>query len=67
MSDGESHLVKPNEAAEMLGISRTTLYGLEQADKDFPVRVQITERRGGWIRSEFKEYIESKKRKGVVH
>ena len=53
-------VLTPKQAAEMLGVSVTTLWRMEELDKDFPPRVQLTERRCGWRSSGLDEYIDKK-------
>ena len=66
-NDLSERVIPPKEAAYMLGISRSTLFVLASEDTTFPPRIRITERRGGWLKSDLDKYIEAKKEKGGVH
>jgi len=52
-------LVRPKEAAAMLGISRKHLYALA-ARADFPERIRISGRVVGWRVSDLEQWITSK-------
>ena len=52
-------LVRPKEAAAMLGISRKHLYALA-ARADFPERIRISDRVVGWRVSDLEQWIASK-------
>jgi prophage regulatory protein len=55
MNDFE--LVRPAEAAELLGISTTTLWRVEQSDPNFPPKIRISARCVGYRRSELLTWI----------
>ena len=52
-------LVRPREAAAMLGISRKHLYALA-ARADFPERIRVSDRVVGWRVSDLEQWIRSK-------
>ena len=52
-------LVRPREAAAMLGISRKHLYALA-SHPDFPERVRISDRVVAWRVSDLEQWIASK-------
>ncbi len=53
-------VVSPKEAALKLGVSTSTLWVICEQD-DFPVKIQMTERRCGWKNSDLEAYIDSKR------
>ena len=61
-----NRVIAPKEAAYMLGVSRSTLWVLA-SDKGFPDRVQITERRFGWMEADLLKFIEDKKLTGATN
>lgn len=56
MSD---RLLRPNDAATKLGISRTTLWRIEQSDPTFPRKIVITPRCVGWRESTLDAWLEA--------
>jgi prophage regulatory protein len=57
-------LVRPREAAAMLGISRKHLYAL--ADQpNFPKRIHVSDRAVGWRIADLEAWIDSKAEGGV--
>lgn len=57
MSD---RILRPKQAAVILGVSRTTLHRLETGDPTFPVKIRITARAVGWRESDLLSWLESK-------
>lgn len=62
---GIERVVPPKEAAYMLGVSTSTLWVLA-VEEGFPDRIQMTERRCGWMRSDLMDFIENRRLKGSV-
>ena len=50
-------LSRPAEAAELLGISATTLWRVEQSDPNFPPKIRISARCVGYRRSALLAWI----------
>ena len=57
-------VVRPKEAAAMLGISRKHLYALA-ARPDFPKRVRVSDRVVGWRVADIEAWIDSRAQGGV--
>jgi prophage regulatory protein len=53
-------LIKPTELAEMMGVSRTTIWNWIN-DGALPPRKKISNRTVGWFESDIKEWKESLK------
>ncbi len=56
-----NRVLRPNEQAAMLGVSRCTIHRLEKADPTFPKKIQIGVQAVGRMESELVAWIESKK------
>lgn len=52
-------IVRPSDAAAMLGVSRMTVYRLETAGK-IPPRVRVTDHVVGWYADDLAAYLESR-------
>jgi predicted DNA-binding transcriptional regulator AlpA len=59
--DHQIQLLSPNKVAELLGISRVTLWRMRQEDDTFPSPYQITERRIGFLKSEIEAWVMSRR------
>lgn len=53
-------LLRPYQLAELLGISKTTLWRMEKAG-ELPQRYKISERAVGWLEEDIKEWLEKRK------
>lgn len=53
-------IVRPSELSKLLSVSKPTLWRMEQRG-ELPKRVRISERAVGWLKSDIKEWLESKK------
>lgn len=58
-ANSSKRLVRPNEAAAMLGISKKQLY-LISKEKGFPVRVKVGKRAIAWRLSDLEIWIDSR-------
>lgn len=56
-------IIRPHQLAELLSISKTTLWRLEKAG-ELPPRYKISERSVGWLEEDIKEWLETKKEGG---
>jgi predicted DNA-binding transcriptional regulator AlpA len=56
-------ILKVKEVALLTGLSRTTLWRLEQRG-EFPKKIVLTLRRRGWLESEMLNWISSRPRIG---
>lgn len=56
-------ILKINEVIQKTGLSRVTIWRRETSG-DFPVRIQITPGRVGWLEDEVDEWIEARPRLG---
>ncbi len=63
--DDLDRVITPLMAAKILGVSQSTFNQIRQ-DEDFPDRVQLTERRYGWLYSELMDFLRQRKVKGVI-
>jgi prophage regulatory protein len=59
-----AQLLRPRQAAKMLGVSRSTLYRLA-ADRTFPRPVKLTKQCVAWRESELREWVEIRQLLGV--
>lgn len=55
-----SPILRPEEAAEFLGISRPTLYRWAKELPDFPAQVKLGPRIGGWRKDELEAWLASR-------
>lgn len=52
-------LLRPKEVATKLGISRATLWRIEQSDPHFPRKIVITSRCVGWRESALDAWLKA--------
>lgn len=52
-------LIRPNDAATMLGVSKKQLYLISQC-KDFPAKIKIGSRAVAWRLSDLESWIDSR-------
>jgi len=52
-------IIRPKEAADLLGIAISTLYRWSE-QPDFPKRIKIGKRASGWRRSDLEEWLDQK-------
>ena len=57
-------ILRINEVAYLTGLSRVTIWRLEQKDM-FPRRVSLSPRRVGWKQDEVMEWLDARPRVGV--
>ncbi len=57
---------RPNEAAAILGISKSTLDRWSKQNPDFPQKIKIGRRAVGYDHNEIVDYINNQKAKGLV-
>ena len=55
-----SKILRPSDAANLLGISRGTLYRLIKSDASFPTRIHISMRCVGWRLADLEQWIASR-------
>lgn len=55
-------IIRPSELCKLLGVSPSTLHRMEKRN-ELPVRVEISERAVGWLRTDIEDWLESKKAK----
>jgi prophage regulatory protein len=53
-------LLRPNEAAAYLGISRRQLYNVQSENPDFPPKIKLTSKCVGFRRADLDAWIASK-------
>jgi prophage regulatory protein len=53
----EQKVLSINEAVIMTGLSKSTIFRLED-DSQFPARVQLSQRRIGWLRKDIEKWLE---------
>jgi len=56
----KSKIIRPKELANMLSISISTLYKM-QDDDQLPAKVKISSHAVGWLRSDIEEWLMSRK------
>jgi len=56
----KSRIIRPDELAEMLSLSKVTLYRM-QNEGELPPKINISSRAVGWLRSDIEEWLLSKK------
>ncbi len=54
-------ILRPKEAAHVLGVSRTTFWRIAKAI-DFPKKVRIGARAVGWLRDDLLAWMEARKK-----
>jgi prophage regulatory protein len=52
-------ILKTNEVVKIIGLSKVTIWRMERSGT-FPQRINLTNRRVGWIESEIFEWLESR-------
>ena len=52
-------ILKTNEVVKIIGLSKVTIWRIEKSGT-FPKRINLTNRRVGWIESEILEWLESR-------
>ena len=57
-------LLSAKQVQEMCGISRSTIWRLEK-EKNFPARIQISDRRVGWDEDEIRKHMCTRRIDGV--
>lgn len=53
-------VLRPEEAATFLGVSRRTLYQLSETDPNFPRKIVFSARCVGWRRESLEQYLRTK-------
>lgn len=53
-------IMRPNRAAEYLGVSRRQLYNIAEQDPTFPRRIVFTARCVGWRKESLDEWLKQK-------
>ncbi len=53
-------IIRPTELAEILSVSKQTLWRMENRG-ELPKRVKISKRAVGWLESDIREFLESKR------
>ena len=56
-------ILKTNEVVKTIGLSKVTIWRMKKAGT-FPKRINLSDRRVGWLESEIFEWLESR-RKGI--
>ncbi len=59
-------VLRPENAARYLGISKVRLYQIMRTDPAFPRQIRFTERCVGWSRTSLDSWIAARERKGGV-
>ena len=54
-------ILKTNEVVKIIGLSKVTIWRMEKSGA-FPKRINLTNRRVGWIESEILDWLESRPR-----
>lgn len=57
----KTELLRPQEAAKFLGISRSQLYNVIEREDNFPEKVVLGEGTRGFLRRDLVNYLEQKK------
>ena len=52
-------ILKTNEVVKIIGLSKVTIWRMEKSGT-FPKRINLSDRRAGWIESEILEWLESR-------
>lgn len=53
-------LIRPSDLADILSVSKQTLWRMENRG-ELPKRVKISQRAVGWLASDIKDFLESKR------
>ncbi len=61
MHNGDTKILRPKDAADLLGVSRSTLYHWAKNDPSFPARIQIGPRSTGWFLHELLSWLEARR------
>lgn len=57
--DNSLKILRPSDLAEMLSVSRVTIWRMEKRD-ELPPRKKFSNRCVGWLESDIKEWMESR-------
>jgi predicted DNA-binding transcriptional regulator AlpA len=52
------NIIRINELASLLGVSRTTLWRMEK-DRELPSRINVSQGVSGWLESDIKAWLEN--------
>ena len=52
-------ILKDNEVVKVIGLSKVTIWRMERSGT-FPKRINLSDRRVGWIESEILEWLDSR-------
>ena len=52
-------ILKTNEVVKIIGLSKVTIWRMERSGT-FPKRINLSDRRVGWVESEILEWIDSR-------
>lgn len=58
-------LIRPSDLADILSVSKQTLWRMENRG-ELPKRVKISKRAVGWLASDIREFLESKKESQIA-
>ncbi len=61
MHANDTQIVRPAEAAKLLGVSKSTLYHWSKHTPDFPTRIQVGPRTTGWLKHELLAWLEARR------
>ncbi len=56
-------ILKQNEVVQLIGLSKATIWRLEQKG-EFPQKISLSQNRVGWIESEVLDWVRSRPRIG---
>lgn len=57
-------ILRPNQAAEYIGVCRRQLYNLAEADPDFPRKIIFSARCVGWRKESLDQWLKLKEQGG---
>lgn len=58
----DQNILRPAQACQYLGISRTSLHYLHEQDPTFPRKIRLGARAVGWRRESLDSWLEAKER-----
>lgn len=58
-------IIRPAELSRRLGVSAQTIYRMEKRG-EIPKRIKISKRAAGWLESDIREFLESKRETEVA-